>query len=327
MSRRPSIVSTKKPAIRPSPSPSRAQLPVGITTVIHGAEGPRELPEERVVVTRADWRKRVNAMREVFDRVYGPGTCVIRLVPIPEDRRSSEEHVILDGTGIGWIKLPRGFVDDSVNNGASSAEGAFLGRGLMGALRPFFKLGENFWAGDGLVLERKADGSLHLGTAEVPRFREIPEGIEFDVEAEIEYPASMAVSHAIHKMGYLTFATLLPNLAVHPCFDAVRNYITSPAEALFRPYTEHFGPGRAPGASLRFFIEVEEAASTWTPMRIACDLTIHHLNHSFLLFGSEWEDTPGENRWTFLAPTPAKTRKLAITWQGRSVQEVELPPS
>lgn len=120
--------------------------------------------------------------------------------------------MVLRGLGIGWAKLPPGFVHDDVNLGVSASELAFLRYGQMGALRPLFVTGKKrsgpFGDDSGAEVEfiNTPDGGFQLRVKELMDPADFPDPGR-PGSAELRFPMqpvdSRDVSRAISKMALL----------------------------------------------------------------------------------------------------------------------------
>ena len=82
------------------------------------------------------WRHLVTNL-ESFQKIRFRDKCLI-CGKSTTASNGAEEHVVLQGLGIKWSKLPAGIVCKRCNNGCSYAESRLLKLGLLGALRPFY---------------------------------------------------------------------------------------------------------------------------------------------------------------------------------------------
>ena len=118
--------------------PTPQTFPIAMRFVTELADGRAVQHEGFVTYAPSTWRAAVEALRAAVIERFGVATCLLTLDPIEPGDEKSNEHVILQGLGTRWIKLPPGFVCDDANNGMSDAELEFLRKGLMGSLRPWY---------------------------------------------------------------------------------------------------------------------------------------------------------------------------------------------
>ncbi len=224
---------------------------------------------------------------------------------------TKEEHVILQGLGTKWVRLPSGVVDDDVNNAASESEGHLLQMGLMYALRPFYVrskkesvfVGSN---GDRVVLRNDPDEGFKI-EIHSDRDLELREGGpgEITVKVPTDEPPTLSVSRALHKMAYLMFCVVRPDAIADPGLQATRDLIAKGDLGSYRPYTEAFVAGAAPGFNFRFLVLEREAGTS-----VAANIRLHHMDYIVMLAGP-------------LPPTPkGSTRKDTVEPGGHTREEI-----
>jgi len=276
------------------------------------------------------WKKAVRlAMRE-RDARLGKDRCMID-PSLSTSHLDPEEHVIPQGVGIKWIKLPKGATAKHTNNRASSWERCLLRYGLMGALRPFFvksKKSAAFEIGDG---KRIVFSNDHLrgfqiethGIRRLQRHGQGPGQIRFRVPLH-EGP-TLDVSRALNKIVYLSMCVMNPAFAFSASLSDLRRYL-SDDEPTYRPYGERFVAGAAPVAGIGIDLLGSKSASG----RIEGDhgiakVRLHHVEYFVPLF-PDHHVVPGPRtgiRW-FPHSAPATDVVADIAFQFDSI-ELNLP--
>lgn len=211
----------------------------------------------------------------------------------------AEEHVVLQGLGIKWGKLPAGIVCKCCNNGCSDAESRLLKLGLLGALRPFYvgskkeKVFGDESTGKVILKNDPTDGFqmyFPYTKMEMPTSERGPGTLT--IKVPLEEAATVHYSRALHKMAYLALATAHPNLALSEELSAVKQFIQCGAEEDYRPYCEDFVPGASPGVNIRFVvIGIKDKDNTIVLQKVLAALRIHHCCYSLSLVGDypkEW---------------------------------------
>ena len=210
----------------------------------------------------------------------------------------AEEHVVLQGLGIKWGKLPAGIVCKRCNNGCSDAERRLLKLGLLGALRPFYvgskkeKVFEDESTGKVILRNDPTDGfQIHFHTKmEMPASERGPGTLT--IKVPLQEAATVHYSRALHKMAYLALATAHPDLALSEELSDARQFIQNGAEENYRPYCEKFVPGAPPGVNIRFVvIGIKDKDNTTVLEKVLAALRIHHCCYNLSLVGDypeEW---------------------------------------
>ena len=133
----------------------------------------------------------------------------------------AEEHVVLQGLGIKWGKLPAGIICKHCNNGCSYAESRLLKLGLLGALRPFYvgsKKEKTFGdesTGKVILRNNPTDGFQMYFPYTKMEMAALEGGPgTLTIKVPLEEAATVHYSRALHKMAYLALATAHPDLAL-----------------------------------------------------------------------------------------------------------------
>jgi hypothetical protein len=241
------------------PHPAANELPIRLDVVDRAGEsyqGPRTEYDPAL------WRSQVAALRTAL-RVGGDPRCPISGTPIDASRARSKEHVVHQATGIRWVNLPRGTVDDEANNALSGDEGHFYRSGAMGVLLPMYlnKTKEvTFQAGGGRTVtianhhERGVEFHLRDGDAV---FSELPdEGGPGTLRLRLIVPQPVPVraSRALCKSAYLALCVHAPSVALRDEFAPLRGWLAEGGESGHRPYAEKLLRAPLPGAEFRFLL-------------------------------------------------------------------------
>lgn len=249
------------PSVVTQPDPQSLSLPVEVRFIAGDfqAFGPAE------TYTPESWPLKVLAAREHL-APDGVPLCPIALEAIPAGRGTREEHVVPQGLGVRWVKLPPGVVDDRVNNALSDCEADLLRRGTLGFLRPLFATGtveREFDGGAGSTVKtahhHERGMELHLRDGDEAIWKPPPsEGPgEFELTVNVAQPRPELSSRALCKAAYLALVVHSPALALRPEFAPLRHWLLHRREGDQRPYGELLMPGSPPGASFRYLFGVD----------------------------------------------------------------------
>ena len=211
----------------------------------------------------------------------------------------AEEHVVLQGLGIKWGKLPAGIICKHCNNGCSYAESRLLKLGLLGALRPFYvgsKKEKTFGdesTGKVILRNNPTDGFQMYFPYTKMEMAALEGGPgTLTIKVPLEEAATVHYSRALHKMAYLALATAHPDLALSEGLSDARQFIQHGAEEDYRPYCEEFVPGARPGVNIRFVVTgIKDKDDTTVFQKVLAALRIHHCCYSLSLVGDypmEW---------------------------------------
>lgn len=267
--------------------------------------------------TRDEWAKLATAALAERDRLIGEGRCVIS-PDLSAATACSDEHVIPQGTGIRWIKLPRGATADRNNARASDWERMFLRDGLMGMLRPFFVGGkkESTFTDGGrrIVFRNDPDRGFIIETHDVETLSTPSTGpgtLHFVLP--VAQAPTLAVSRALHKIAYLTLVTVNPAFAFSNAFDDIRRYL-SVDEPAYRPYAERFLPGAGPGANVTFHLRgVRIEGVGFGGDHAVATIRIHHALYVVPLVGEVPPVQMPGLAW-YLHPTGVGRKKVTLSF-------------
>jgi hypothetical protein len=279
------------------------------------------------------WKDGVEDLRSHVLNRFGSPTCLVTLAPLALGDGTKEEHVILQGLGTRWIKLPPGFVSDAVNNGLSGAELALLRKGLLGSLRPFYVTESKEAAftdvhGRKVVFQHHAEKGFSISVVgEDPPLAPQLDATgassgEFVFRLDVEEPEPLAVSRAIHKIAYLALCVCMPELALSPLLDDARAQIRDGHADQFRPYCERFEAGAWPGFHLALQVEgTEIGEGEVAAERLIAMLRLHHATYIFTLAGSPFVPPEGADVVGYDNPSGPKEGRREIAWRFGRIAE------
>jgi hypothetical protein len=240
----------------------------------------------------------------------------------------AEEHVIPDGTGIHWVRLPSGGTSSQSNGRASDWERQLLREGLMGMLRPFYsgaKKDIKFDAGHGESVVFRNDPNKGFVIETRGLAISVPGGAgggELQIEIPVTVSATPPISRALSKMAYLALAVLDPVLAFAHHLNDVRAYLTRD-DTPYRPYGECFVPGAAPGADVNFDILCEpDGAGELVGTHMMAVIRIHHVKYVIPLIGEFPAALAPSGLVWFPDPVGACTKKAQVVFQYDSIAKV-----
>jgi len=211
----------------------------------------------------ASWPLKVEELR-TFMRQQGQSFCPITREPIPTEFATKTEHVVLQATGIRWISLPPGIVDDRVNNASSDCENELLHTGTLGFLLPMYVTGNRqatFTAGPGksvtVANHHERGFGLQISNEEEIALSGPDEAGpgEFTIRANVPQPRPDLVSRALAKSAYLALCVHAPSLALREEFEPLCMWLNDRSAGGHRPYTEKLEVGVPPGATFRYLVD------------------------------------------------------------------------
>lgn len=255
--------------------------------------------------------------------------CLLCGEPAGPRGTTSPEHVVLDGLGIGWAKLPQGATCDICNNGSSGAELRFQREGLLSLLRPFYLRRQN-----SIRFEDAANRSLVLRNDPARGFLIELHGLTMPETSEggpgtltLIVPAKRthaeSASRALHKIAYLMLATVQPRIALARSFDDVRNYLARRTPDVFRPFDERFIPAAAPGFSVRFALtgKVAEDENRVAIDTVQAAVRLHHCVYFLSLLGP-FEPPVDDARQYRSVRDGGDVQPLSIKFRFDSIREI-----
>ena len=223
----------------------------------------------------------------------GRSECLICRKLTTESPSTREEHVILQGLGPKWAALSAGFVCDNCNNGCSDSERRFLRQGLMSFFRPFY-LRENkaveFNDPSGrTVVFRNIPGEgfrIELtGLTGLPDKVPQPSSGTVSFKVPVEYPDPIHVSRALHKMALLALAVAAPEVGLSEALNDSRAFVAEPSDEIYRPFSEMFVCGAAPGFDFRYLVSTQESSGSVRIDLIMVMMRLHHCIYGLSLVG------------------------------------------
>ncbi|NET88764.1 MAG: hypothetical protein F6K45_11835 [Kamptonema sp. SIO1D9] len=243
------------------------------------------------------WKIQVQNLKRKREEIFGKRICLISHEEIPEQNAKKEEHIILQGLGTKWIKLPPGFVCDEINNRTSGSELALLGTGLMGALRPFYLTKDKEVSftddcGNKIKLRNHHQRGFEIEYQgyEYINFPESSGSGEIRIRIPVQQSEPLKVSRAIHKIAYLTFCVHCAEwlqFILQKSFGHVREFIEIGTPETYRPYSEHFIPGAPPGFDISFIVTTTEEQGQLQIQKVWTQMRLHHMGYSFSLVGDK----------------------------------------
>ncbi|MGO8881958.1 MAG: hypothetical protein ACLPVO_02560 [Desulfomonilaceae bacterium] len=260
---------------------------------------------------------------------------------------TSREHFIPEGLGFSWTELPRGFgTCYRINNEFSNYEQEWLRYGLMGIFRPWF-VGEGKddspeyyapnWNNKTFSLVRLKNGNRIIvaqeGTFQTLTNENGSKQTIFKIEAS--QANATKVSLAIHKMVYLAFWLVLPEMIFHPGFDKLISFFKTPDERTYMPFWEFFLPAATPGVAFKFIvdmIQVSEKAQTdvprWALGNIHAVVRAHHVIYGLTLMGTSPQMTSPFDKayyrhWQPINDAPVRA-PTEISWCSDNMEPVPL---
>jgi hypothetical protein len=315
------------------PQPTTSTFPINIRVLTRLRDGRTFIQEGAASYDGRTWKDGVEALRtHVFHRFWAP-TCLVTLAALSPEDATKEEHVILQGLGTRWIKLPPGFVSDAVNNDLSGGELSFLRKGLLGWLRPFY-VTENKAAaftdvhGREVVFQHDAEKgfSIRIQGNDPPLAPQLDaagaSSGEFVFCLDVEEAEPLAVSRTIHKIAYLALCVFDPDLALSPLLDDARVLIRDGLADQFRPYCERFEPGAWPGFHLVLQVEACQIGEGEAEVdRLVVCLRLHHATYTFSLAGRPFEPPEDAEVARYDQPAGSKRGRREITWRFGRIEE------
>ena len=285
--------------------------PVSISSAVELADGKvRRAGRRTLVLTPQTLEARIETLASEVHRCFGAPTCLLSLAPTDGD--TNVEHVLLQGLGVRWVELPKGFVRASNNNLVSAAEQQFLRCGLMGMLRPFYvgsKKEVGFDFPDGTTVKFVNDPSrgfeIHVVEPDGAPLRDLglPDSSREAVlrlEVPVTMPDPRAASAALHKLTYLTLCLADPAVALDAALQPTRDCILGHGD--YRPFAETFLPGAPPGFEAHFGVSRRTDGGVG---QVQAVVRLHHVRYTLGLAGTDFvsrlddvvpEHLPGSSR-------------------------------
>lgn len=266
--------------------------------------------------------ERARSLDGWMDLELGGRYCLLSRVKMDGGRK--EEHIILQGLGTKWIKLPPGFVADEVNQSLSACELAFQRYGMMGVLRPFYvgatKRAEfRSASGTSVTFENAPDLGFRIvlrGGCELvldSQSDRLDNGLAegaLNLRIDAEFPPARHVSRALHKMALLAFSLHAGGMGFADDFIPCREFILRDS-APYRPFIEEFIPGAAPGFDITFHVFADEKEDGHRELReVAATIRLHHMRYVVCLAGSSLVGQSG----VVLEDAPTGKRKVGVTF-------------
>lgn len=294
---------------------SASVLPFQVSIILPDGTMKRDTLE----FTPESWRSAASTLAEKVLEETGRNVCIISGQYIEEADRTKDEHVVPQGLGTRWIKLPPGLVHDEVNNDNSHGECELQRKGMLGVLRPFY-------ISEKKCISFSSDDSNHRIV-----FRQCPDagfsielhGVGFDPDDEahgpghlsfsipVEEPDPLQVSRALHKIAYLALCVRDPRFTHDARLFPVRAFITNGHRDRFRPYHECFIPDASPGFGFCYLFHMIEIENKVQLAGLFCHFRLHHVEYTVDLYcpgASLRELSPGS-----LHNEPDKQLERAIT--------------
>ncbi|MCH9685365.1 MAG: hypothetical protein K0V04_28275 [Deltaproteobacteria bacterium] len=268
--------------------------PVTIDDAVEGLDGKlRRTTKKALALTPGTMGDYVDNLKAAVQTRFGAPTCLLSLAEAEND--TNVEHVLLQGLGARWVKLPRGLVRASANNKASASEQQFLRTGLMGMLRPFYlgskkEVSFDFSDGTTVTFMNHPGTGFEIGITEPAgaplRDWGLPDQAGAGVlrlNIPVEIPEPRAPSTALHKLVYLTLCVVEPEVALDTALQPARDFILGGGD--YRPYAETFVPRAAPGFQACFYVarRVESGAVA----RVQAVVRLHHVRYTLGLVGPD----------------------------------------
>jgi len=274
-------------------------------------------------------------MKAAFEEVFAEDFCVLSLSPLLAEQSLKEEHVILQGLGPRWLKLPPGFVLDQVNNSLSEPEGHLLRGGLLGSLRWFYlnRNGRHVFRDNGgrsVVMHSFADKATQIyveDEGDLLSLREENDG--FSLRIPVDEPSSSDASRALHKMALLVFSVVNPRAALDPYMLPTRSWIVEGTESLYRPFHQAPAEPMGLGFSAAFQIDTVRVEKTDRLVleSVCATIRLNHVVYSMALAGSMYSDDWANSDGEFLAhPLPTRKTYHEVGWHGLLVADGESIP-
>ncbi|MDY6785644.1 MAG: hypothetical protein SW833_24355 [Cyanobacteriota bacterium] len=285
------------------PSTTTSNFPVSFTRIDLPAGGSQSgnIADSfsQTIYNKELWDARVESLKSKLEQEFGFPYCLVSRKTLKTEESKSEEHIILQGLGTKWIKLPPGFVADTINNGMSKSEGDFLNNGLIGNFRPLYltKRKSKLLKGeDGGEIELKNEPEtgtiMEIKGIEIPELYKVvsqkQQGPgEFTLPIRYKVAQRLNVSRYLHKMAYLTLAVHRSDLFFELPLTSVQELIEQGTPETCRPYSEEFIPGAAPGFQLDFLMRKQNLTEKVWITNLFVRLKIHHVQYQFNLIGSQ----------------------------------------
>jgi hypothetical protein len=265
----------------------------------------------------------VNALTTTIQGKFGRPTCVLSFAPIGDE--TNVEHVLPQGLGARWVKLPKGLVLESANNNASKSEQQFLRRGLMGVFRPFYvgsKKDVSFDFADGatVTFQNHPTEGFEISIVEPkdasPRDLGLPDSAGpgmLRIDLPVDMPDPRAASVALHKLAYLTLCLVEPNVALDNALQPTRDFISGSGP--YRAYAETFVPEAPPGFHACFYLVRQ--AKTGVVRRVVAIVRLHHVRYTVSLAGP---DAVSNLKDSVPETLPAAKRNVTVGFEIGAIQ-------
>ena len=191
---------------------------------------------ETCVYNPRSWKKRSESLVIERDRIIGEKRCIITGNPIAPNNATSEEHIILQGLGTKWLVLPRGLVDDNINNSMSHHDRLFLNSDDIAIPRIFHhgaRKRHEFTLNDGTPSKIESDPnkgiSLFVHNIHNLKLEETTPGGpgHITITTLSNNIPRYSISKSIHKMAYLALIFEKPEFMKSSILNASRNLISS----------------------------------------------------------------------------------------------------
>jgi hypothetical protein len=250
--------------------------------------------------------------------------CVISGSEKPSDF-TMREHFLPEGLGFKWASFPKGVgTCDSVNSTFSKYELQWQRLGALGLWRPFFvskgKKAPPKYLAKPFETTSDKDGRFIMNIYD-ESIRKPLEGRDEGMVLEFNsiQPNATAVALAVHKAAFLILWLTAPPITFDSRFSTLRQFFLKPSASTYRPFSEQLLTGSAPGAEVRYFIEMKKIAgkcsedkTTYGLSRVSCGLTVHGMLYFMTLCG-DFPSLLESDAMTYRVFEPLDLKKDIIT--------------